>query len=76
LITSVRIRLFLAPDGVADQIMSSDDERLTSIGGLTIDRKGRGSTRIAIVDSVVAGRYAVIAELSRHQVVVVGGLHA
>jgi hypothetical protein len=74
LLTSVRMRLFIAPDGVADQIASPDDERLTPAGVLAADRKGRGSTTIAIVDSVGDGLHAVLAQLPGRRVVVVGAL--
>jgi hypothetical protein len=74
LITGVRLRLFLAPDGVADEITSPDDERLTPAGRLTIDRKGRGTTRITIADAVGEGRYAVVAQLPGRRIVVVGVL--
>jgi hypothetical protein len=75
LVANARLRLFLAPDGVADQITSPDDERLTLAGRLIIDPKGRGSTRIAITNSIGAGRYAVVAELPGRQVVIIGTLH-
>jgi hypothetical protein len=74
LLTSVRMRLFIAPAGVADQITSPDDERLTPAGVLTVDRKGRGSTTIAIVDSAGDGPHAVLAEVPGRRVVVVGEL--
>jgi hypothetical protein len=69
------LRLFLAPDAAPDAITSPDDERLTPTGRLAVDGKGRGSTRIAIVDSVETGSYAVMAELPRGRMVVVGALY-
>jgi hypothetical protein len=69
------MRLFLAPDGVADEMASPDDDRLTPAGRLTVNRKGRGSTSLAIVDSVAEGSYAVVAELPGRRIVVVGGLY-
>jgi hypothetical protein len=75
LVTSARLRLFLAPDGVADQITSPEDERLTLVGRLIVDGKGRGSTRLTIDDSLAYGRYAVLAQVPGSRVVVVGALH-
>lgn len=74
LLTSVQMRLLLAPDGIADQISSPDDTRLTPAGRLRVDRKGRGRTRIAIADSLGVGRYAVLAQLPGRRMVVVGVL--
>jgi hypothetical protein len=76
LVTNVRLRLFLAPDAVADAITTATDERLTPTGVLSIDGRGRGSTRIAIVDSVETGNYAVMAELPSRRIVVAGALYA
>jgi hypothetical protein len=75
LVRSVRMRLFLAPGGVADQITSPGDERLTPAGRLTVDRNGQGSTRLAIANSVVGGRVAVFAQLPDRRLSVVGALH-
>jgi len=66
--------LFLAPDGIADQITSPDDDRLTPAGRLAVDRKGQSKTRIAIVGSPGEGRHAVLAQLPGPRVVVVGVL--
>jgi hypothetical protein len=75
LITKVVLRLFLAPDADADAITTPDDERLTPTGRLAVDGKGRGSTTIAIVDSVESGSYALMAELPGRRVVAVGALY-
>jgi hypothetical protein len=75
LITNVRLRLFLAPDAIADTITSPDDERLTPAGVLNVDAKGYGSTTIAIVDSVESGSYALMAERPGERMVVVGALY-
>lgn len=74
LVTNVRLRLFLAADADADAINSPRDERLTPAGQLAVDGRGRGSARIAIVDSVDSGSYAVMAELPAGRMVVVGAL--
>jgi hypothetical protein len=71
---NVRLRLFLAPDGVADEITSPQDERLTSAGRLAVDRKGRGKTTIRIAEALGVGRYAVLAQLPGRQVRIVGVL--
>jgi hypothetical protein len=75
LVQNMQVRLFLAPDAIADAITAPDDERLIPTGVLNIDGRGRGSTRIAIVDSVDTGSYAVMAELPGRRVVVVGALY-
>jgi hypothetical protein len=72
--TNVRLRLFLAPDAIADQLISPEDERLISAGRLTVDRKGRGKTTIRIADALGVGRYAVLTELPGGQVRIVGVL--
>ncbi len=43
---------------------------------LDLDAKGRGSGRIAIVDSVDSGSYAVMAELPGGRMAPVGALYA
>jgi hypothetical protein len=75
LVRGVRLRLFLAPDAEADAITTPTDERLTPAGQLDVDSKGQGSGRIAIVDSVVSGSYALMAELPGERMVVVGALY-
>jgi Family of unknown function (DUF6281) len=75
LLRNVQLPLYLAPDEVADEIVSSQDERLTRTGHLAVDGRGRGSARIAIVDSIDAGSYAVMAELPSRRMVPVGALY-
>lgn len=74
LVRNQQLRLFLAPDRIAEAITSPTDERLTPTGVLSVDTAGHGSTRIAIVDTVDAGSYAVLAQLAANRVVVVGEL--
>jgi uncharacterized protein DUF6281 len=74
LVRNQQLRLFLAPDRVADEITSPTDERLTPTGVLSVDAAGHGSTRIAIVDTVGTGSYAVLAQLPANRMVVVGEL--
>jgi hypothetical protein len=74
LVRDVRLRLFLAPDADADAITTPDDERLTPTGLLAVDAQGHGSTKLAIVDSVETGSYAVMAELPGRRMTVVGAL--
>jgi hypothetical protein len=74
LLEGVRIQLFLAPDGVADEITWSQDERLTPAGRLIVDGRGGGTARIQIAESLGAGRYAVVAQLPGRRVIVVGVL--
>jgi hypothetical protein len=71
---NVRLRLFLAPDALADRLISPEDERLTPAGRLTVDRKGRGKTTIGIADALGVGRYAVLAQVPGRQVRIVGVL--
>jgi hypothetical protein len=75
LLREVQLPLYLAPDEAADEIVSPQDERLTRTGLLNVDAKGRGSTQIAIVDSVVTGSYAVMAQLPQGRIVTVGALY-
>jgi hypothetical protein len=76
LISDVRLRLFLAPDADADSITTPTDERLTPAGRLDVGANGHGSGRIAIVDSVGTGSYAVMAELPGGRMAVAGALYA
>jgi hypothetical protein len=75
LLRNVQLPLYLAPHSVADEIVSPQDERLTRTGQLTVDARGRGSTPIAIVDSVDMGSYAVMAQLPSGRMVSVGALY-
>jgi hypothetical protein len=75
LLRGVQLPLYLAPDEVADEVVSAQDERLTRTGNLKVDTNGRGSTQIAIVDSVETGNYGVTAQLPRGRMVVVGALY-
>ena len=74
LLRNVQLPLYLAPDAVADEIVSAQDERLTRTGQLAVDARGRGSARIAIIDSVDTGSYAVMAQLPQGRMVTVGAL--
>ena len=75
LLRSVTLRLFLAPDESADRITSATDERLAPAGNLPIDAQGRGTAKVAIIASIDAGSYAVMAELPSRRVVPVGALY-
>jgi hypothetical protein len=53
-----KVHLFLVPRAASRDVKSPSDERITSIGTLQLDNRGRGALRIKVPD-IVPGTYVI-----------------